>query len=266
MIRPENLDLITRGRPDQERMKKIMYDPDEFVRYLDEEGVEKCCTINYVSPDVMGFTEEINQYAGDYARKFPGRIIPFGSVHPRFTKDPAGDFDKITCDFGIKGIKFMPCHQLFYPNEYRNGLKQLEVLYRKISDTKTPLMIHTGTSIFPLARNLYGNPMHVEDVAIDFPDIKIILAHGGRPLWMNEAVFLVRRFKNVYMDISSIPPKKLLEYFPKIEQIADKVLFGSDWPAPGVPGPRACAEALPLSGETKEKILWKNAHAFFGLV
>lgn len=268
MIKPENLDLITRGKPNIERMKKIMYDPEEFIRFLDEEGVEKCCTINYVCPDVMGFTDETNRYAGEYARKFPDRIIPFGSVHPRFTKDAAGDFDRVI-DAGIKGIKFMPCHQLFYPNEYRNGLKPLESLYRKISESKIPLMIHTGTSVFPMARNLYGNPMLVEDVALDFPDIKIIMAHGGRPLWMNEAVFLVRRFKNVFMDISSIPPKKLLEYFPKLEQVADKVMFGSDWPAPGVPGPRACADEvgrLPISSESRKKILWKNSQSFFGMV
>ena len=63
----------------------------------------------------------------------------------------------------------------------------------------------------------------------------IILAYGGRPLWMNEAFFLVRRHKNMYIDISGIPPQKLLlEYFPRLEEIADKVLFGTDWPGFGV--------------------------------
>ena len=76
--------------------------------------------------------------------------------------------------------------------------------------------------------------MAVDDVAVDFPELTIILAHGGRPLWMEQAFFLVRRFPQVYMDVSSIPPKAILRYFPRLAEIADKVLYGSDWPAPGV--------------------------------
>ena len=56
--------------------------------------------------------------------------------------------------------------------------------------------------------------MYVDDIAVDFPKLKILLAHGGRPLWMNTAFFLVRRHRNVYLDISGIPPKTLLKYFP----------------------------------------------------
>ncbi len=95
----------------------------------------------------------------------------------------------------------------------------------------------------------------------------IILAHGGRPLWMDEAFFLVRRHKNMYMDISSIPPQKLLlEYFPRLEEIADKVLFGTDWPGFGV---RDIGEnianfkALPLSEAAQHKILYDNAARLF---
>src|SRR5207249_9440618 len=77
--------------------------------------------------------------------------------------------------------------------------------------------------------------------------------HGGRPLWMNEAFFLVRRHKNLYMDISGIPPQKLLAYFPRIEEIADKVLWGTDWPGPGVPeikeiGRASCRERVERAG------------------
>ena len=75
-------------------------------------------------------------------------------------------------------------------------------------------MFHTGTSIFPGARNTYGDPIYVDDVAVDFPKMKILLAHGGRPLWMHTAFFLLRRHANVFLDISGIPPKSLLNYFP----------------------------------------------------
>jgi len=108
--------------------------------------------------------------------------------------------------------------------------------------------------------------MLTDDVSIDYPDLVVILAHGGRPLWMNEAFFLVRRHKNMHMDISGIPPHKLMEYFPRIEDIADKVLWGTDWPGPGVPEIRGNIEkfmALPLSEATKRKILYDNAARMF---
>ena len=101
---------------------------------------------------------------------------------------------------------------------------------------------------------------------MDFPDLVVILAHGGRPLWMDEALFLVRRHKNMFMDISSIPPQKLLEYFPRLEEIAEKVLFGTDWPGPGVPdvpGNIAKFMALPLSEKARRKILYENAARLF---
>src|SRR5260370_7574992 len=115
-------------------------------------------------------------------------------------------------------------------------------------------MIHTGPSIFPGARNLHAQPMLCDDVCIDYPNLVVILAHGGRPLWMNEAFFLVRRHKNMHMDISGIPPQKLLEYFPRIEEIADKVLWGTASPGPGVPESNGNIEnfnALPLRQNAK---------------
>jgi len=94
-----------------------------------------------------------------------------------------------------------------------DGNRSLAAVYERAQANSMPVMIHTGTSIFPGARNLHAQPMLCDDVGIDYPNLVVILAHGGRPLWMNEAFFLVRRHKNMYMDISGIPPQKLMEYF-----------------------------------------------------
>jgi predicted TIM-barrel fold metal-dependent hydrolase len=142
----------------------------------------------------------------------------------------------------------------------------LAAIYERAQANGLPVMIHTGTSIFPGARNLHAQPMLCDDVSIDYPDLVVILAHGGRPLWMNEAFFLVRRHKNMYMDISGIPPQKLMEYFPRIEDVADKVLWGTDWPGPGVPEIKGNLEkfhALPIAAEAKRKILYDNAARLF---
>jgi predicted TIM-barrel fold metal-dependent hydrolase len=119
-------------------------------------------------------------------------------------------------------------------------------------------MIHTGTSIFPGARNKYADPMAIDDVAVDFPELQIIMAHGGRPLWMETCFFLLRRHPNVTMDVSGIPPQKLLEYFPRLPEVAEQTLWGTDWPGPGVPdlGTNLAAfRALPLPAAARAAIL-----------
>jgi len=160
-------------------------------------------------------------------------------------------------------MKIHPPHQLFAANAYADGkLPALRMIYKTAERLKMPVMVHTGTSVFPGARSKFGDPMALDDVAQDFPDLTILMAHGGRPLWCDTAFYLLRRHRNLYLDISSIPPKRLLGWFPRLEEIADKVVFGSDWPAPGVPGIREEIEglrSLPLSERTKERILSGNA-------
>jgi hypothetical protein len=189
--------------------------------------------VNYPSPDLMGFTMETNAFAARYAEASPERLLPYGGVHPRFQGDIIGHVDDLL-EMGIRCLKIHPSHQLFPANAYVMGLETLGVLYRRCEDRGLPVMVHTGTSIFPGARNRFGNPMELDDVAIDFPDLPIIMAHGGRPLWMDEAFFILRRHRNVWLDVSGIPPLKLLEYFPRLEGIRDRVLWGTDWPSPGV--------------------------------
>jgi hypothetical protein len=104
--------------------------------------------------------------------------------------------------------------------------------------------------------------MPVDDVAVDFPRLKILLAHAGRPLFMETAVFLVRRHPNIHIELSGIPPKRLLEYLPRLEELSDRCLWGTDYPSPGVPSMRRNLEefrALPLTEAAKERILWGNA-------
>ncbi len=267
MMKPAVLAMVEAKRADGRRLYELMYDPPGFVRYLDEERIDQVVSINYVSPDVMGFTEEVHPYAADFARASGGRVIPVGSVHPRLCRDPERAVLDLVAQ-GFRGIKIHPAHQACAPNAYRQGNKILETVYRRAEESGLILIVHTGTSVFPGARNVYADPIYCDDVAVDFPKLKIVLAHGGRPLWMETAVFLARRFPNVHLDISGIPPQKLLEYFPRLEDLSSKVLWGSDWPSPGVPGMRANADrflALPISDEAKRRIAGDNARALFAL-
>jgi len=266
-MKPDVLATMRKGHDDFETLMGYSRSPVSFLKHLDREGIEKAVLVNYVSPDLMGFTDAVNPYIADYCRGHQDRLVAMGSVHPRFSRDPAGDVDRLV-EMGIRALKIHPPHQLFFPNEYRHGnLPGLEALYLKASERRIPVMFHTGTSVFPGARNLYGDPIHLDDVAVDFPDLTIVMAHGGRPLWGDTAFFLLRRFRNVHMDISGIPPSSVLRMFPRLEEVSHKVLFGSDWPGPAVPAiSRNAAEIrdLPLSEEARRRILRDNALAVYG--
>jgi predicted TIM-barrel fold metal-dependent hydrolase len=257
MFRPEALAAMKRKRPNFDQIVEFSRSPKAFLKHLDSAGVERAVLINYVAPEVIGFTPEVNPWIADYVKEDPKRLLPCGSIHPRHTTNVLADMEQIV-RLGIRLIKIHPPHQLLYPNDYVNGVKELEIIYRAAEANGIPVMVHTGTSIFPGARNKYGDPMYVDDVAVDFPKLKILLAHGGRPLWMDTAFFLVRRHANVYLDTSGIPPKLLLKYFPRLEEIAHKSLFGTDWPGPGVPEIAANLEQfrrLPVSDAAMKQIL-----------
>src|SRR3974377_1540537 len=91
-------------------------------------------------------------------RRIPKRLISCGSLHPRYSTNPQADIDEIL-RLGLRLIKIHPPHQLFYPNGYLKGMKELELLYRAAQSNGIPVMFHTGTSIFPGASTKYGNTM-----------------------------------------------------------------------------------------------------------
>jgi predicted TIM-barrel fold metal-dependent hydrolase len=261
MFRPQALELMKKRRPNFDQIAEFSRSPKAFLKYLDSSGIDRAVLINYVAPDVIGFTEEVNQFIADYVKADPKRLIPCGGIHPRQSRNIEADIEQML-RLKIQMIKIHPPHQLLFPNDYLNGVKELEVIYRAAEDNGIPVMFHTGTSIFPGARNRYGDPIFIDDVAVDFPKLKVILAHGGRPLWMQTAIFLLRRHPNVFLDISGVPPKSLLQYFPRLDEISHKTLFGTDWPGPGVPEVKENLEAfraLPLSDNIQQQILSQTA-------
>jgi predicted TIM-barrel fold metal-dependent hydrolase len=261
MMPPPIAETFWKGKANRAELEGFAADPRKLLARMDEDGVERVGLINYVSPDLMGFTDEANSWMIKYASADPSRLLAFGSVNPRFSRDVKGDTAR-AIDAGAKALKVHPPHQLFRANAYQDTLPALADLYRVAEQAGVPVTIHTGTSVFPGARSRFGDPMDVDDVAIDFPKLNILLAHGGRPLWMEAAFFLVRRHPRVFLEVSGIPPAKLLEYFPRLEELADKTIWGTDWPSPGIKSMRTNVEAfraLPLREETKLKILSGNA-------
>ena len=266
-MRPDARALMTAGRPDLAEIQRALAEPEQLLRLMDREGVERAALINYVAPEVMGFDASANDWIARYVKGHEDRLVSVGSVHPRHAADAGKETRRLFEDLGIRMIKIHPPHQLFAANAYRDGLAGLGEVYAEAERAGRPVMIHTGTSIFPGARNRFADPMAVDDVAVDYPRLKLILAHAGRPLYMETAAFLARRHPNLYLDLSGIPPKKLLEYLPRLEDLADKCLWGTDYPSPGVASMKKNVEAflaLGLSEAARERILWGNATAVIG--
>jgi len=265
-LKPAVAEVMRRGKEDHwQRLIALMDDPAALLEVMDRSGIQRVGLINYPSPDLMGFDDSTNDFAATYADAAPNRLLPFGGVHPRFSKDPAGDVDRLI-DLGIRCLKIHPPHQLFPANAYTEGLDALGAIYRRAEERGLPVMVHTGTSVFPGARSKWGNPLELDDVAIDFPDLRILMAHGGRPFWMAQAFFVLRRHRNVHLELSGIPPAKVLEYFPRLEELADKAVWGTDWPSPGVKDMRQNIDqflTLPLAEDVRRRILSDNSLRLF---
>ena len=257
-MRPEAYALLQTDDPGRDRYAR---EPRLFLEYLDRCGVERAVLVNYVAPEVIGYTEKANEFVAEYVREDPDRLIATGGIAPQHPH-PDREVRRLVEKLGIRAIKIHPPHQLFRPNAYADGeLPALRGMYATLEELGVPVIFHTGTSVFPGARNKFADPMLVEDVAVDFPKLPIVLAHGGRPLWTQTAVFLTRRFPNVWLELSSVPPDRLLDYFPTLPKLVDKVLFGSDWPGPGVPDiARNIAQfrRIGLSSEAQRQILEEN--------
>ncbi|MCK4495786.1 MAG: amidohydrolase, partial [Candidatus Aminicenantes bacterium] len=139
-------------------------------------------------------------------------------------------------------------------------------IYPIARDHNLPVLIHTGSSVFKGSKIKYSDPIHLDDIASDVPDLPLLMAHSGRGLWYDKAFLLSRIHPNLYLEISGLPPKNLLNYFPDLEKNIDKIVYGSDWP--GIKTISSNIEAikkLPLSEDSIKKILYGNAARILGL-
>jgi predicted TIM-barrel fold metal-dependent hydrolase len=209
----------------------------------------------------MGFDASVNDWVSRYVAGHEDRLVSVGSVHPRQTKDPRGDAERLFDEQRIRMLKIHPPHQVFAANAYLPGVEELEALariYAAAQERRRPVMIHTGTSIFPGARNRFADPMAADDVAVDFPHLPIILAHAGRPLYLDTAVFLVRRHPNVKLDLSGIPPRKLPSTFHGWRALR-RCVWGTDY-GPGIASMKKNREdSWRCCRRRRTRILWDNA-------
>ena len=194
-------------------------------------------------------------------------LIPFASVDPH-RPDAVERVRRLTRDHGVRGFKFHPNIQAFYPND-----ETFYPIYEAIQEARVPALFHTGHSGIGTGlpggggiRLKYSNPMYVDDVATDFPELAIVLAHPSFP-WQDEAISVALHKRQVYIDLSGWSPK----YFPPQlvryanTQLRDRVLFGSDYPMITPDRWLADFEEAGFKDEVKPLILKENAVRLLGL-
>ena len=188
-------------------------------------------------------------------------LIPFASVDPH-RPNAAEEVRRLVDDHDVRGFKFHPNIQEFFPND-----RTFYPIYEAIEEAGVPALFHTGHSGIGTGlpggggiRLKYSNPMHVDDVAVDFPKLKIVLAHPSFP-WQDEAISVALHKKQVYIDLSGWSPK----YFPPQlvryanTQLRDRVLFGSDYPMITPDRWLADFEKAEFKDEVRPLILKENA-------
>jgi predicted TIM-barrel fold metal-dependent hydrolase len=169
-------------------------------------------------------------------------------------------------DLGAIACKIHPVHGGFDPAD-----RMLYPAYAWAEDHALPVIVHCGTSTFAGSVNAYGEPALLDPVLRDFPDLTVVLAHGGRGWWYDQAAFLALMRPTTWLEVSGLPPQRLPDYYgPSLPRLAAKMIFGTDWP--GVPGVQRNARALQkvlleagCTGAEVAAALGGNAAQVFGL-
>lgn len=197
-------------------------EPSALARLFAAEGVSHSVVLAEVTPLTTGISS--NEFVGEYCAGVD-ELIPFCAPNPFLERDLVRSAEKLVSRYDFRGFKIYPSYLPIAPNDSR-----LYPLYGFAQEAGMPVMFHTGISTFPGARLKWGSPLLLDDVAVDFPDLPVVLAHGGRDLWFDEAFTLARVHPNVYLEVSGLPAAKLLQYFPRLPVLAGKVIFGTDFP------------------------------------
>jgi predicted TIM-barrel fold metal-dependent hydrolase len=241
-------------------------DPEALADYYRSRNI--ACVVFTVDERLTGRPHATNDDVVRFAAAHPDIAIAFASIDPTRGPEAVREAKRLIASGGVHGLKLHPPLQQFFAND-----RLAYPLYEVFAEARLPVLFHTGHSGIGTGmpggggvRLKYGNPMLIDDVAVDFPDMPIILAHPSFP-WQDEAISVCLHKPTVYIDLSGWSPK----YFsPTLVQYSNtllkhKVLFGSDYPLIAPDRWLADFAKLPIKDEVRPLILKDNAIRLFGL-
>jgi predicted TIM-barrel fold metal-dependent hydrolase len=221
-------------------------------------------SVSQTGDEPVPSNEEVAELAAEHADV----LIPFASIDPARGAAGVKAARRLITDHGVRGFKFHPNTQAFFPND-----RMAYPLYEVIAEHGLIALFHTGQTGVGAGQRAgggirlkYSNPLHIDDVAVDFPDMPIILAHPSFP-WQDEALSVATHKPQVHIDLSGWSPKyfppQLVQYANSLLQ--DKVLFGSDFPVITPERWMKDFAGIAVKDEVRPKILKENAVRLFGL-
>jgi predicted TIM-barrel fold metal-dependent hydrolase len=266
---------IKAAGPRAEQMSKYMgheLRPISIDEMADQYRAREMMAVIMNSTDVVtsGRTPVPNDYIAAAVRKHPDVFIGFGAIDPHMGKVAQDEVRRCAEELGLRGIgELHAARQHFFPNE-----PQYYSIWEEAAKHGMPILFHTGMLAAGAGtpggmgyKMKYNRPIpHLDDVAADFPNLKIIAAHPSWP-WTEESLAICRHKTNYFIDLSGWAPKywpqSLVQYAGSILQ--DRVLFGSDWPAVTPERWIKEFEEMPIKPEVRRKIMLTNAKRLFGM-
>jgi predicted TIM-barrel fold metal-dependent hydrolase len=203
------------------------------------------------------------------------RDIPYLSVvagldYVNFRAEHLVELADYVKDGKVRGLKLYPGYQPFYPSD-----PAWNPAYEFAAEHRLPVMIHTGDTYTPRGKLKYAHPLHVDDAAVDHPDVQFVICHIGNP-WIRDCMEVVYKNRNVHTDISGLTLGVFEDRFEafmrkQVQEMLlygvepDRVLFGTDWPISSVESYLEFMDELAIPAREKRQILAENAIALFQL-
>lgn len=243
--------------------------PQQLVGVLDAAGIERALITGFDETSSVGTAFVPNKFVSPVVQAHPDRFIPFAGVDVMQGMEAVRELERLVREEGFRGLSLRP---------FMVGLtaddRRYYPFYSKCVELDIPVSVHTSVNWSEVRINEFGHPHHLDQVACDFPELKIIMSHGGYP-WVLEAVMLAWKHPNLYLELAAHRPKylsvpgtgwePLFRFGPTT--IPDKILFGTGWVLLGRPPVDSVNEfkALPVSPDVMEKWLHKNAQKLLRL-
>jgi hypothetical protein len=237
--------------------------PAALDAHFSAEGTDHVLLFTEYSPKTTGI-QPIEDVL-PLVQQNPARFHPVANINPHLHYPVRSELAR-QAGLGAVACKIHPVHGGFEPAD-----RMLYPAYSWCEERGMPVIVHCGTSTFSGSVNAFGAPVLLDPVFRDFPDLTVVLAHGGRGWWYDQAAFLTLMRPKVWLEVSGLPPARLPDYYgTALARLAPKMVFGTDWP--GVPGvqrnARALAKVLLDAGASQDQVtlaLGGNAARIFRL-
>lgn len=260
----KNPSLYMAARHFRLKMESVPQNIDDLIKHMDEANIEKAIimTLDTSASDHWAF--KVKAFTNDdiarMVQQYPDRLIGYGSVDPR-RPDAVEETERCVKELKFKGMKFHPAAVGLFPNDE----KYFYPIYEKCVELGIPVQSHSGTTGLYFTKIKHTMPIYYDDVAVDFPTLKLVLLHFGIGGWHEQAMSVAFRHPNVYLDLSGASPRIIPQDLIQAANTPfyqNKILFGTDYPFVGMAQWfNTFNKIMPdvWTKETKKKVFRENA-------